>query len=310
LETIDVEGGLGRWPGLAGARATLLNLSENHTFRVDTPAGPFVLRVHRPGYQSAASIASELEWLTALDGVLPVPRPLPGIDDLLLQAIVPDRSAVLFAFEPGSEPSETSDLAPLFATLGGYAATLHEHTERWTRGPRFTRPTWAAETMLGADGLWGDWRKAPHVAGSVRTALDGVDRRIRAELAAYGRPQGRFGLIHADMRLGNLLVDGERVTLIDFDDSGFGWHLYDLAASLSFIEMRRDLPALIDAWLAGYAARRPLDAEDQAVIPAMILLRRLVLLAWIGSHGETGLARRHASDFAVDTVTLAGRLWG
>ena len=65
-------------------------------------------------------------------------------------------------------------------------------------------------------------------------------RRCAQRLHAYGTDIDRFGLIHADMRLGNLLVDGERVTLLDFDDCGFGWFLYDLAASLSLL---RDLAA-------------------------------------------------------------------
>ena len=63
-----------------------------------------------------------------------------------------------------------------------------------------------------------------------------VAERVRAGLAAYGTAPDRFGLIHADMRLANVLVDGEAVTLIDFDDSGEGWFAYDFAAAVSFFE--------------------------------------------------------------------------
>ncbi len=49
------------------------------------------------------------------------------------------------------------------------------------------------------------------------------------------------------MRLANLLIDGDRVTLIDFDDCGFGWFMYDFAAAISFFEtirrFRRCAPA-------------------------------------------------------------------
>ena len=59
--------GLGRWAETAGGAATLINLSENHTFRIDLPRGDrYILRVHRPGYQSPAAIDSELAWLAAL----------------------------------------------------------------------------------------------------------------------------------------------------------------------------------------------------------------------------------------------------
>ena len=75
-----IERCLGQWPGTEGGTATLINLSENHTFRIDTARGErFVLRVHRVGYHTAAAIRSELEWLDRLgrDTKLPVPRALP-----------------------------------------------------------------------------------------------------------------------------------------------------------------------------------------------------------------------------------------
>jgi Ser/Thr protein kinase RdoA (MazF antagonist) len=110
------------------------------------------------------------------------------------------------------------------------------------------------------------------------------------------------------MRLANLLVDGPYTVLLDFDDCGFGWFMYDLAAALSFIETSPDVPALQQAWLDGYTALRPLTDADIAIIPAMILLRRMVLLAWIGTHGETTLAQTHAPDFAATTANL-GKAW-
>ena len=43
---------------------------------------------------------------------------------------------------------------------------------------------------------------------------------LRARLAAFGTGPARYGLIHADIRLANLLVDDGRVSVIDFDDCG------------------------------------------------------------------------------------------
>ena len=44
------------------------------------------------------------------------------------------------------------------------------------------------------------------------------------------------------MRLANLLVDGRDVSVIDFDDCGFGWFMYDLGSSVSFIEHDPTVP--------------------------------------------------------------------
>ncbi|WVM92198.1 phosphotransferase [Halopseudomonas pachastrellae] len=43
-------------------------------------------------------------------------------------------------------------------------------------------------------------------------------------------------MIHADLRLTNLLRHQQQTRVIDFDDCGQGWYLHDLAAALSFEE--------------------------------------------------------------------------
>jgi len=312
----EVESWLACWAETAGGRAVLVNHSENHTFRVEGPEGCTFLRVHRPGYQSDAAIESELAWLTALHAEtdLPVPRPLPGRDGRLLQRLAMGgagpRHAVLFAAEPGREPTPADDLFGLFETLGRYAAAAHRHAKSFRPPAGFVRPRWDAGAILDPEGLWGDWRVAPGVAGGIARVLGELDRALRSALTAYGTGPDRFGLIHADMRLANLLVEGGRVTLIDFDDCGFGWFMYDFAAAVSFHEDDSRAAEWRARWLAGYEAVRPLTPPDRAMLDAMVLLRRMALLAWIGSHHETALARAHAADFAARTATLAGRYLG
>lgn len=307
----DLTPALTHWRETASGRPVLINLSENHTFRIDGADGArHILRVHRPGYQSRAAIRSELEWLEALrrDTGMPVPRPLPGRDGDLVQQIdssVGPRFAVLFAFEPGREPQPDDDLDHLFGTIGGFAATAHLHAMRFAPSAAFTRQSWSAGAILDPTGRWGDWRQAPHVEGKVARQLDSLDARLRDDLAAYGQGPDRFGLIHADMRLANLLVDGERVTLIDFDDAGLCWFMYDFAAAISFHEEHPHAGQWRQAWLDGYQRIRPLADADRRAIDTMILLRRMALLAWIGSHAETDLAQSVAPQFAAGTVRLA-----
>lgn len=314
LSGVDVEPALLRWHQTVGGRARLINHSENHTFLVErTGLSPLVMRVHREGYQSLANIESELAWLDALhrDTDLPTPRPIAGADGRLLQSFRTTsgelRHAVLFDHIAGDEPTLKDDLVGLFSTLGSYAARLHHHAINWTRPAQFTRQTWQAATILDADGLWGDWRIAPGVDDAIRTVLDRLDQALWLRLAEYGTTPDRFGLIHADMRLGNLLVDKGQVTLIDFDDCGFCWLGYDFAAAISFHETSLVVPALKAAWLDSYQRVRRLSPDDVAAIDSMVMLRRMALLAWIGSHAETALAQQHMPGFAAGTAKLAER---
>lgn len=210
----QIESRLGLWNGLAGGRAKLINLSENHTFRIDTLDGEHhILRVHRPGYHTRPAIESELAWLDALrtQTHLPTLTPIAGKDGALVQKFTPHTGenaifVVRFAFEEGSEPQETGDLLELFGDLGCFAAICHKHAENWKLPPKFNRPAWDAGTILNAEGIWGDWRQAPNVQGGTRDILIRLDECLRTDLAAYGQEKHRFGLIHADMRLANLLV--------------------------------------------------------------------------------------------------------
>lgn len=313
LTVRDIEPALSCWAEVTGATARLINHSENQTFLLETPdRGSYTMRVHRNGYQSRPSIESELAWLMALrrDTSLAVPEPLPGRDGQLLQAFATprgERMAVLFHHVPGSEPQPDSNLGDLFVTLGTYAATMHNHVIGWQRPPTFERQVWQASTILDSDGPWGDWRMAPGVNEDNRPILDRLDSALWLRLAAYGTAEDRYGLIHADMRLGNLLVSGDAVTLIDFDDCGFCWFTYDFAAAISFHETNPAIPALKAAWLEGYQTIRQLGPESIAAMDAMVMLRRMALLAWIGSHAETRLAQQHMRGFADGTAELAER---
>ena len=114
---------------------------------------------------------------------------------------------------------------------------------------------------------------------------------IAQRLAGIGTGDAAFGLVHGDMRLANLLMDGGVVKVIDFDDCGFSWYLYDCATTVSFFEHAPEVPDLIKAWARGYRRIGALSAEEEAEIATFIMLRRILLVAWIGSHAETDLAR-------------------
>jgi Ser/Thr protein kinase RdoA (MazF antagonist) len=110
------------------------------------------------------------------------------------------------------------------------------------------------------------------------------------------------------MRLANLLVNADGTRLIDFDDCGHGWLMYDFAAAISFIEDDPRIPACKAAWLRGYRSVRPLQPGDIAEIDTFVMLRRMALLAWIGSHIEAPEPQKLAPGFAETTARL-GQAW-
>lgn len=290
----------------------LLAVSENATFRVDDGAAgrSLVLRVSRLGYHTRDEIASELAWLDALRqhagirtaGVVRgrAGEQLVTVSDATGHA----RACVMFEFLPGAPP-EDDRLVESFEHLGEITALLHRHAREWTPPPGFTRFPWDYDAAFGAEARWGRWQDGLGVGRAEREVLGRLDRALRRRLRAYGNDRSRFGLVHADLRLANLLVSDGQVAVIDFDDCGHSWFLYDLGAALSFIEHRPQVPVLIDAWLKGYRRVAALPAADEAEIPTFVLFRRLLLIAWIGSHRGVEFARSLGAAYTADSCALA-----
>jgi Ser/Thr protein kinase RdoA (MazF antagonist) len=293
-------------------KARLINLSENATYAVEGAGRRYALRIHREGYHSREAIASELAWATALRNAVVVvtPRPLAGHDGSIIQSLAHEtmarpRSIVLFDWETGVEPGITDDLVGPFETLGAVTARMHRHARSWQRPQGFTRLTWDFETSLaGPSPHWGRWQDGMGMMPDREALFARTVEAIGRRLARYGKAPERFGLIHCDLRLANLLIDGTIVKVIDFDDCGFGWYMYDAATPVSFYEHEAHVPELIAAWTRGYRREAPLAPEDEAEIPTFVMLRRLLLVAWIGSHSETELAQSMGTAYTQGTEAL------
>jgi 4-aminobutyrate aminotransferase-like enzyme/Ser/Thr protein kinase RdoA (MazF antagonist) len=303
---------LPRWGLSSGTELQLLTISENATFRASDPksGSDVIFRVHRPGYHSKAEIGSELAWVEALrrDGVVATLEAMPQTDGELIADIDDEgvvRHVVAFGMLPGKEPDEGEDLARWFRELGAVNARLHAHARNWRKPADFVRKVWDFDAMLGEVQLWGDWRAGPGLNAQGRAVLEQTAALLGELLKAYGKEEDRFGLVHADMRLANLLVDGDTLFVIDFDDCGFSWFLYDFAAAISFKEHESYIPALQAAWIEGYRTVAPLSDEDCAMIPVFVMLRRMLLTAWIASHSETPMAQAMGEDYTHGTVALA-----
>lgn len=300
------------YPPHVQGRVTLLCHSENATYRIDAAGGQrYALRVHKLGYHQKAEIENELIWLNALQvSGIQVPRPIAGLDGHpVQQAHVRDGkmlNLVLFKWVDGAEPTADVDLSA-FMRLGAITARLHRHSQEWQRPADFRRIVWDHRSMVGPQGHWGNWRDAVNLDSSAHGLIEDVLQRVNGELSSYGQDEKRYGLIHADLRLANLLVDHEQTHVIDFDDCGFGWYMHDLAAALSFYEHHERLNDWVEHWLAGYAAVTRLSAYDIAMIPTFIIQRRIQLLAWTGSHAETLQARSLGVNWAQQSVELCRR---
>lgn len=268
-----------------GTPPRLIRNRENAVYDVVLPSGRAALRLHRAGYQSAAAIRSELWWCHALAGAgVPVARPVPALDGQFLVALSTGRLASAVAWVDGVPLGEAG--VPLAGdveqqvgrhrALGRLLAQMHTATDALVPPPDFVRTRWDSDGLLGETPFWGRFWDHPALqpadAALLRRTRDFLRDRLRGHAAG-----GSFGLIHADVLRENVFVGAGGLSLIDFDDSGFGFRLYDLGTVLSQNLFEPALPRIAQALAEGYGETRPLDPD---MIPVFTLMRCCASVGW------------------------------
>lgn len=316
LATRAARAALPRYALPAAVDLDVLKHRENTVFALRDAAGrPLaVLRVHVPGYQDQTSIESELDWMRALEsvGVRP-PAVVPARDGAHVIAVAIPGTAetrLVDALEwiEGREPGG-DELVDCFRTLGELHARCHAHAAGWTLPAGFRRQRWDESTLLAGvhpvvAPAWDNW------------ALDAAQRRqvlaardaLAARLATWGKDRERYGLIHSDLMPENLLLTADGVRLIDFDDAGFGWYLYDAASALLFYHGSDLYEPLLASWREGYRGVRPLSDADVAELPTFLLLRCFYALGWLQLRRNSPWAEAFNGPVIQATMALAAEV--
>ncbi len=309
---------LERW-NLGDCVIAPIKIRENAVFRVDGRDGlRAVLRIHRLGYHGDAALQSEFEWMKALsEAGIEVPRAVLSREGRPFEWVYSDELPAgrqvdvlewvngqqLGALESGLA-GEEADVAGRYYTLGGMAARMHNHTSTWQGSSGFWRHSWCEEGLAGEEPLWGRYWELEQLSAGERRLFERARDAIWTDLKAYGKDGDRFGLIHADLVPENVLVDGERVRVIDFDDAGFGWHLFDVATSLYFIRGERFFDTAMEAFVTGYRTHRPLGDEQLRRLPLFMAARSTTYLGWVHKRKHTETART-LTPVLIDYATSA-----
>lgn len=268
--------------GLASDQITLAARRENIVWRAETEGGTYALRLHRPGYRNTAELLSELQWMDALvQGGLNVPRPLPSQHGNLVEQ-VGDTLVDLLTWLPGQPVGaqgqlDVADRTGLCRALGKLLAQMHAISDTWSPPPGFTRPAWDRAGLLGDAPVWGPFWDNPGLTEDQRATLLKARDRANDHLARIERNLD-YGLIHADALSENILINDGALSLIDFDDGGWGFRDFELATFLMRFLPAPDYSDMRAALLEGYAARR---IVDHATLELFILLRALTYPGWI-----------------------------
>jgi Ser/Thr protein kinase RdoA (MazF antagonist) len=280
-----------------------LGHGENATFQVTADGGRrFLLRIHRNDYHSRSAIEEELRWLQALsdDPMLIVPRPIPSKRGRLVERVESSlvgeaRHCSALEWIEGRFINKSLNPAHM-KSLGEVIGRLHKVGRKRLV---VDRPCWNAEGLVGANPRLGSVEDLPRISSSDHRVISDGRRIAYRKLKRFEvRFPQRQGLIHADLHFGNLLLSQGRIAAIDFDDCGFGFHVYDLVVPLRSAEYmlgrrrRRELPRFKEALIEGYSRQRGWDKEDEDILSYMMIARGLALLGWLNSRSDNPSLRK------------------
>jgi Ser/Thr protein kinase RdoA (MazF antagonist) len=310
------------WP-IIESEPVLVMHRENTVFRVQTSKGPAALRLHRQGYHSNAALQSELDCMAVLaDGGLSVPQPISAADGSLLVELNDKggtvRMADMLTWLDGAPLGRSGEAlshppdqcAALFKSIGAAMARMHILSDAWTPPPAFFRPRWDRGGLVGDAPFWGRFWEVSNVSAAERTLLHSIRIQCRHDLDAYVNQGADFGLIHADLVRENVLVSGGNVHFIDFDDSGFGFRMFDIATALIKNRREPEFARLKLALFTGYEAIRPLRPHDKAALFLFMALRSLTYLGWAEARREEPGIRERLDRMKQDAFELSREYLG
>ncbi|HHW09059.1 MAG TPA: phosphotransferase [Firmicutes bacterium] len=154
-------------------------------------------------------------------------------------------------------------------------AKLHNFAEQWRPDFPLERLSYDGANLNKIARIIGDGVVAGlFSADQYRVIQEGVNR-ITDLMDELDTQPDSFGLIHADLAVSNLIVNGETITPIDFAMSGYGYFMQDLgdlSSSFGPLHIRK-------AMLDGYDTIRRLSTSDLKYVEAFFVSGILYFMA-------------------------------
>jgi homoserine kinase type II len=223
----------------------------NSNFELESAAGRIFLRVNEGKTLDEVAYEAELLAHLAAHGV-PSPLPMAARDGRRFGEVA-GKLVTLFPWVAGAhaEPPSPAQARALGAALARLHLAGADFPRR--RESRYTRAR--IQERAGALAARAD----------LPPPLAPVVARLCAALRALPRAEVPRGVIHGDLFPDNVLWDGERPTLLDFEQASDGDLVYDLAVCLLSWCWDGDLVReTAAAMVAGYRSTRRLEPSEEA----------------------------------------------
>lgn len=274
---------------LSGANATPLRSYNNHVYCVESADHQrFSLRICGFPELKRRTMDDEMRWLDFVAQHNPRLAPCPIANDrgeFVTVTATPagERLSCLFAWIEGRELRGVATPAALHK-LGQSAAALHTIARAFAfpdATSDFRSDYRYDQSLMVSHRGWIEKHRDQIWAEQV-ALLDRAIEYVVAAMNQLGTKRANYGVIHADLHLGNVLVQDGEIAIMDFEQLGRGHYLYDLTVLWTELQDEpTDSTLLWQSFVAGYAEVAAAPFTDPAELNPFIVAIQLNALDWI-----------------------------
>ncbi|ASA24257.1 phosphotransferase enzyme family protein [Paenibacillus donghaensis] len=258
--------------------------NENITFKITDPLNRncYILRIHMPVTDGFAGIQNTFEGLQSemivlkelySNNVIHVQEPVKNcMGDYVTvynstEFDVPCLATLLTWMEGATLSVEEDDMEAAAFALGEELAALHEFTRSYKPVEKLSRPVYDGNRIdFAMDELQCGVERALYSMEQYETIKE-VLQLVKRQLIELDSRKNSWGLIHADLQFGNVIIHNGRLGLIDFSLSGYSYYLFDLGSASSMLptEWRK-------TFLNGYSSKSSFIMDDLRYIEGLIFM--------------------------------------
>lgn len=244
----------------------------------------YILRITHSSHRDVDSVKAELEWVHDLHrhGVS-VSKPVTSRHDNPLEVILLDNSYVIItSFEKASGTKinypDCMNNDSLSEKCGEITGQIHALSKSYVPAIHsMKRHDWTGNYYVNHANQF--------IPASQRQIFANMEQ-LKTQI--HGLPKtDSYGLIHGDINIGNFLVDGDRITLFDFDECQYSWFVEDIAIQLFYMvyvvlddslqERQDQARRFMKHFLKGYERQHSIHADSLKHMELFLRLREFIV---------------------------------
>lgn len=258
-----------------------------------------VLRITSDTQRSQQEIQSELDWINDLraNSIRVCETVLSNTKKEIETFIEADQTfhVVVFKKISGARVEDENLNEDIVHSWATQLAKMNQLSETYAP-PGFRRRRWDEDST---------YLKALTALNETSEKIKNESLKVFQWMKNRAPQRNEFGLIHADLHLGNFFYDQGQITVFDFDDSCYHWFMYDLAVPLLTLirnfeepEFHQKRDRLVKKFIDSYFSIRPRYSGWKEDLLIFYKYRCLFVHLWlIAIRKERNLSEEIAKNF-------------